>query len=933
MSIQLFKHNQIAYTSAVSMLERTGRAAVVHPTGTGKSFIAFKLCEEHPEKRICWLSPSAYIFRTQMENWRTAGASLPDNIIFYTYAKLMLMTTAELSSISPDYIILDEFHRCGGAVWGQGVERLIQMYDGTPVLGLSATKIRYLDNQRDMAQELFDGNIASELSLGEAIVRGILKPPKYVLSIYGADQDIQKYRMQVRSAKSKHVRDEAEQYLEAMRRALEKADGLDVVFKKHMTEPKGKYIVFCSGREHMEEMIKKASEWFVQIDSHPHIYRVYSEDPETEQSFSDFKADESDHLKLLYCIDMLNEGVHVSDISGVILLRPTVSPIVYKQQIGRAFSAGGKRNAVIFDIVLNIENLFSIGTIEEEMQAAVTYYRSRGCENEIVNERFRIVDEVRHCISLFRKLNDTLGASWELMYGEARHFYEIYGNLDVPKRFITSQGYSLGAWLNTQRGVYSGRRKGTLTPEQIQKLNEIGMRWDNLRDISWNRYYEAAKAYSRLHGSLAVTATYVTEDGIHLGRWLTQLRTYKKSGIQSGFLTKDRIKALDALGMVWNVPDYLWEQNYYSALKYFRKNGHLDVPAGYVDDEGIRLGNWIFSLRTLRHRQQAYTVSDQNQKNMDRRQELTENQIQRLDEIGMIWEKKHYVNWEKSFQEACKYKEQFGDLNVASNYVTDSGCKLGRWLRAQRDTYKKSLLHKESLDQDSVWQQRWQRLESIGMIWEKTNSWEDKYKLAKRYFEDHGNARVPGNYVSEGVWLGKWLNEQKLIIDGRRKNKTLTFEQTEKLAQIGIKKGISRKEEVWNCQYELARTYYLETGNLNIPRRYISADGSKLGIWIQKQRSSYKTGVLSTEQTQRLNAIGMIWDIENYKWDKAFRTAKDYYQQYGSLAYSASMPMDLKKWLKKQQSDKEQLSPEKIEKLNAIGMVWNSDCKKTKRAG
>ena len=125
----------------------------------------------------------------------------------------------------------------------------------------------------------------------------------------------------------------------------------------------------------------------------------------------------------------------------------------------------------------------------------------------------------------------------------------------------------------------------------------------------------------------------------------------------------------------------------------------------------------------------------------------------------------------------------------------------------------------------------------------------------------------------------------------------------------------------------------METGNLNIPRRYISADGSKLGIWIQKQRSSYKTGVLSTEQTQRLNAIGMIWDIENYKWDKAFRTAKDYYQQYGSLAYSASMPMDLKKWLKKQQSDKEQLSPEKIEKLNAIGMVWNSDCKKTKRAG
>ena len=72
----------------------------------------------------------------------------------------------------------------------------------------------------------------------------------------------------------------------------------------------------------------------------PNIYTANYNDPENSKAFCDFKADMSRHLKLLYCIDMLNEGVHVDDIDGVILLRSTVSPIIYMQQIGRCLSAG-----------------------------------------------------------------------------------------------------------------------------------------------------------------------------------------------------------------------------------------------------------------------------------------------------------------------------------------------------------------------------------------------------------------------------------------------------------------------------------------------------------------------------------------------------------------------------------------------------------------
>lgn len=68
MRIRLFNHNQTAYETVNDMLDSVGKAAVIHPTGTGKSMIAFKLVETHPNALFLWLAPSNYIFHTQQEN-------------------------------------------------------------------------------------------------------------------------------------------------------------------------------------------------------------------------------------------------------------------------------------------------------------------------------------------------------------------------------------------------------------------------------------------------------------------------------------------------------------------------------------------------------------------------------------------------------------------------------------------------------------------------------------------------------------------------------------------------------------------------------------------------------------------------------------------------------------------------------------------------
>ena len=130
----------------------------------------------------------------------------------------------------------------------------------------------------------------------------------------------------------------------------------------------GKYLVFCASHAYMRSMQSHAREWFGGINPEPHCYCAYSAEPEeTSCAYRAFVKDESEHLKLLFSINMLNEGVHVQGVSGVVLFRPTVSPIIYKQQIGRALTADTQSTPLILDVVNNFEGLSSYDTLHAEM--------------------------------------------------------------------------------------------------------------------------------------------------------------------------------------------------------------------------------------------------------------------------------------------------------------------------------------------------------------------------------------------------------------------------------------------------------------------------------------------------------------------------------------------------------------------------------------
>jgi len=394
--------------------------------------------------------------------------------------------------------------------------------------------------------------IASKMTLGEAIVRGILPTPNYVTTVYQYQKDLARYQTRVDNLRSPGIQDVNQKYLDALRRALEQADGLDKVFAHHITNKSGKYIVFCANKEHMDEMISHVPEWFAKVNAEVAVYEAYSDDPGTDKAFADFKADESDRLKLLFCIDMLNEGVHVEGISGVILFRPTISPIIYKQQIGHALTAGENSAPLILDVVNNFEGLCSIAGLQGEMQEAVYRLNANGEGDKIVTERFEVIEQVHDCRVLFERLQASLSSSWDHYFSEASIYYAEHGNLNIPKRYTTPAGLSLGEWLTTQRRVREGQIQGNLTEQQIARLDSIGMYWGNRNDRQWNEGYQEAKRYFDAHGDLNVPAEYVSPGGYNLGNWVKRQRYTRQNPEKScAVLTEERIAKLDEIGMRW----------------------------------------------------------------------------------------------------------------------------------------------------------------------------------------------------------------------------------------------------------------------------------------------------------------------------------------------------------------------------------------------
>ena len=480
-----------------------------------------------------------------------------------------------------------------------------------------------------------------------------------------------------------------------------------------------------------------------------------------------------------------------------------------------------------------------------------------------------------------------------------RKYKEQYGNLLVPSKYITPTGENLGRWIVNCRAAF---KRGKLSLEQREALDKIGMTWQMVERNDWKDMFVLASLYKEEHGNLIVPFSYITPNGKPLGRWIRQQRT----NYQQKKLSEKQIEKLESIGMLWHARKDDWEEMYSLATDYYKEHGNLNVPKDYVTPEGEPLGHWIKNQRLY------YCY----------KRTITEEQIEKLNSIGMLWKVNQDYSWNHMYNLSKKYFEKHGNLLITRSYVAENGEHLGKWIATRRCEYMAGTLSKEKQE----------KLEDIGMVWQvnQSYSWSHMYKLSADYFEKYGNLTIPTSYVTEnGENLGAWIAENR----DNYEIKNLSEDQVEKLETIGMAWSLAENE--WNEKYEMVKEYYLKYGNLSTRQNSNPPLSPNLLNWLSWQRKYYQMNMLSESKTKKLENIGMNWNVSGKHWYDMYKLAREYRLKYGNLLiskeYITEDNKNLGMWIFIQRNSyvRGMLPDDKKKMLDALGIIWDIKTNKT----
>lgn len=408
-TIKLYEHNQKAYDALLDMLGERDRACVIKPTGTGKFVIIAKMVQDNPDKRFLLLGTNDYMFNDQMANLaEIAPGFTPENLQFMTYSAAMMAARRGEEISGYDVVVADEFHHCGAEEWGKGVTHILDANESAKVVGLSATPIRYSDGGRNMADEMFDGNVAYSMELEEAWLRGILPIPEYIVALYNAPSELEKLAKSITTVRDEAAKKRFQKKYEKLRRALTEAGGVRESIAAYLKKADAKVIVFCPRVAKLREFMLLRREWFGAVNGEIHAYKTVSADPYGSTDFQAFKDDESDALKVLYCVNQLNEAVHVNGVDAIVMVRPTKSPTVFYQQLGRVLSSGGNRTPLVFDLCNNFSSITATEGICSRMENTYREMKGAGEHPAFSPSDFKIVGKALEIKQLTDELQSAL---------------------------------------------------------------------------------------------------------------------------------------------------------------------------------------------------------------------------------------------------------------------------------------------------------------------------------------------------------------------------------------------------------------------------------------------------------------------------------------------------------------------------------------------
>ena len=693
----LYEHNIRSYEKVKQQFEKDNIAAIVHATGTGKSFNALQLALDNKDKKIIYVVPYGSIIEHEKELIeQNENVSLEQdfpNLEFKTYQSFVNMSDDEIIDLDVDLLILDEFHHIGAPIWGQRINTLIDAHEDLQIFGMTAYTVRDRGTsyERDMVNpendELFSNKVVSNYDLCDAMIEEVLPKPNYKSGYVFLEETCEYLENKINSlnSNSKDYKELAPLLKDLKKRAHE-APGLSDIFKPE------------NGVNDMDSIMSEARNWIHEMGLTEDDYEFYmttsdmgNDGKRNREAFyndKDLKQnDTSNKLRIMFAINQYNEGVHVPGLDGVIMGRSTQSDIIFFEQLGRALSAGkdntkeyeelmkkdkeelieecNKRELSYNDsmtkeelveillapVIIDLSN--NIGFIKEletNLKDRIKEYMSSGNNEKrnvhLKNASFNIDMINEDLFRILEYVQDRLTMTWMDKYELAKAYYDHYGDLEISANFKTKNGYeydengvALGKWINTQRQAFKGNSGYKISKEQIELLKEIGMRFEtNYKEEEWNKKYELAKAYFEHYGNLEIPANFKTKHGYE------------------------------------------------------------------YDENGVALGNWINNQRQAFKGNSGYKISKE--------------QIELLKEIGMRFETNYKEEeWNKKYELAKAYYEHYGNLEIPQSFKTkngyeydENGVALGVWIITQRQAFKGNVTNKMS-------KERIELLKEIGMKW------------------------------------------------------------------------------------------------------------------------------------------------------------------------------------------------------------------------
>ena len=351
-------------------LKRYHKCMIIRPTGFGKTYLLTDLLNNY--RHVLYLYPAEVIADTVKDRYIANNIDAMDaetiqdilemrtfaNVDMMTYAKLVRLTEDELMAMDYDAIIVDEAHRVGANHTCHALSKLIAHLPGADIIGATATPNR--TDSFDVVSTFFANVMSYPYTLHNAIQDGVLKAPKYCYCTYDIETDLKEAALTA----GEDINNP--EVIEVLNRKLIELSTIYNVenIVKEMCDSYApntsymKFIVFFASMKHMNEKLPDVKTWFQSAypDHTINIIRIssFSKNEARNVKLLQSIPENPNTITLIACIDMLNMGYHVNNLTGIVMYRSTKSDIIYVQQLGRALSSGANQAALVFDIVDNL---------------------------------------------------------------------------------------------------------------------------------------------------------------------------------------------------------------------------------------------------------------------------------------------------------------------------------------------------------------------------------------------------------------------------------------------------------------------------------------------------------------------------------------------------------------------------------------------------